>query len=42
MSFVDFHTDMERYMVGRVGDRFGVDQLGASWTEAAGCVTASF
>ncbi len=30
MSFVDFHSDMERYMVGRIGARFGVDQLGTS------------
>lgn len=30
MSFVDFHSDLERYMVGRVSNRFDVDQLGVS------------
>lgn len=28
MSFVDFHTDLERYMIGRIGNSFGADQLG--------------
>lgn len=37
MSFVDFHSDMERYIVGRISNRFDTDQLwaslhGSGWT----------
>jgi ADP-heptose:LPS heptosyltransferase/SAM-dependent methyltransferase len=34
-TFVDFHSDMERYLVGRLGNRFCADQL-VYWPPLAG------